>query len=90
MPISSRTALLGFTLALAALTASAAAQAALLPSPASGATIEQRLQRISAAFRAQTEGGGAGGLPPAISGWPTASPTPAGADGAMWPAAAAS
>lgn len=61
MPISSRTALLGFTLALAALTAPAAAQAALLPSPASGATIEQRLQRISAAFRAQTEGGGAGG-----------------------------
>ncbi len=61
MTLSSRTALLGFSLALAALTAPAAAQAALLPSPASGATIEQRLQRISAAFRAQGEGGGADG-----------------------------
>ncbi len=61
MPITSRTALLGFSLALAALTAPAAAQAALLPSPATGATIEQRLQRISAAFRAQGDVGGADG-----------------------------
>jgi rSAM-associated Gly-rich repeat protein len=58
MPISSRTALLGFSLALAALTAPAAAQAALLPSPASGATIEQRLQRIGAAMRGQLEASG--------------------------------
>lgn len=59
MPITSRTALLGFSLALAALTAPAAVQAALLPSPASGATIEQRLRRISAAIRAQVDVGGA-------------------------------
>mgnify|MGYP001809752426 CR=1 FL=1 len=58
MPISSRAALLGFSLALAALTAPAAAQAALLPSPASGATIEQRLQRIGAAMRGQLEASG--------------------------------
>lgn len=59
MPITSRTALLGFSLALAALTAPAAGQAALLPSSATGASIEQRLQRISAAFRAQGDGSGA-------------------------------
>lgn len=61
MPITTRTALLGFSLALAALTAPAAVQAALLPSPATGATIEQRLQRISAAFRAQGDLSGADG-----------------------------
>ncbi|MEA5410199.1 GrrA/OscA1 family cyclophane-containing rSAM-modified RiPP [Synechococcus sp. BA-120 BA3] len=61
MPITSRTALLGFSLALAAFTAPAAVEAALLSSPARGATIEQRLQRISAAFRAQAAGGGADG-----------------------------
>ena len=54
MPITSRTALLGFCLALAAFTVPAAAQAALLPStPANGDSIEQRLQRISAAIRDQ-------------------------------------
>lgn len=61
MSITSRAALLGFSLALAALTAPGAAQAALLPSPASGATIEQRLQRITAAFRAQGDQSGADG-----------------------------
>jgi rSAM-associated Gly-rich repeat protein len=61
MPITSRTALIGFSLALAALTAPAAGQAALLPSSANGASIEQRLQRISAAFRALGEGSGADG-----------------------------
>ncbi|MEA5444114.1 GrrA/OscA1 family cyclophane-containing rSAM-modified RiPP [Cyanobium gracile] len=62
MSITSRTALLGFSLALAALTAPAAGQAALLPSSASSAaSIEQRLQRISAAFRAQGDGSGADG-----------------------------
>jgi rSAM-associated Gly-rich repeat protein len=61
MPITSRTALLGFSLALAALTAPAPAQAALLPTPATGATIEQRLQRITAAFRAQGDQSGADG-----------------------------
>jgi rSAM-associated Gly-rich repeat protein len=54
MPITSRTALLGFCLALAAFTVPAAGQAALLPStPANGDSIEQRLQRISAAIRDQ-------------------------------------
>jgi rSAM-associated Gly-rich repeat protein len=62
MPISSRTALLGFSLALAALTAPAAAQAALPPSPAPGATIEQRLQRITAAMRGQLEVSGDAGM----------------------------
>ena len=61
MSITSRTALLGFSLALAALTAPAAGQAALLPSSASAPSIEQRLQRISAAFRAQGDGSGADG-----------------------------
>ncbi|WP_216913836.1 MULTISPECIES: GrrA/OscA1 family cyclophane-containing rSAM-modified RiPP [unclassified Synechococcus] len=61
MSITSRAALLGFSLALAALTAPGAAQAAQLPSPASGASIEQRLQRITAAFRAQGDLSGADG-----------------------------
>ena len=61
MTITSRTALLGFSLALAALTAPAAGQAALLPSPAAGASIEQRLQRISAAIRAQGDVSGEDG-----------------------------
>ncbi len=61
MSITSRAALLGFSLALAALTAPAAGQAALLPSPASATSIEQRLQRISAALRAQGDGSGADG-----------------------------
>ena len=61
MSITSRTALLGFSLALAALTTPAAGQAALLPSSASAPSIEQRLQRISAAFRAQGDGSGADG-----------------------------
>jgi len=61
MPITSRTALLGFSLALAALTAPAPAQAALLPSPGTGASIEQRLQRITAAFRDQGDLRGADG-----------------------------
>jgi rSAM-associated Gly-rich repeat protein len=59
MPITSRTALLGFSLALAALTAPAPAQAALVPSSSGGASIEQRLQRISAAMRGQRDVGGA-------------------------------
>ncbi len=58
MPITSRTALLGFSLALAALTAPGAAQAALLPSPATGTSIEQRLLRIGAAMRGQFEASG--------------------------------
>ncbi len=58
MSITSRAALLGFSLALAALTAPAAGQAALQPTSATGASIEQRLQRISAAFRAQGEESG--------------------------------
>ncbi len=53
MSITSRAALLGFSLALAALTAPAAGQAALLPSSATGASIEQRLLRIGAAMRVQ-------------------------------------
>ncbi len=61
MSITTRSALLGFSLALAALTAPSAARAALTPSPASGATIEQRLQRITAAIREQGEPGGAAG-----------------------------
>jgi rSAM-associated Gly-rich repeat protein len=75
MPITSRTALLGFFLALAALTVPAAAQAALVPSSASepssvepmasgssGASIEQRLRRISAAIRERHEGSGEAGV----------------------------
>jgi rSAM-associated Gly-rich repeat protein len=58
MPITSRTALLGFSLALAALTAPAPAQAALLPSPGTGASMEQRLLRIGAAMRGQLEASG--------------------------------
>jgi rSAM-associated Gly-rich repeat protein len=58
MSITSRTALLGFSLALAALTAPAAGQAALLPSPASGVSMEQRLLRIGAAMRDQLEASG--------------------------------
>jgi rSAM-associated Gly-rich repeat protein len=61
MSITSRTALIGFSLALAALTAPAAGQAALLPSSASGASIEQRLLRIGAAIREQVEGSGVDG-----------------------------
>lgn len=61
MSITSRTALIGFSLALAALTAPAAGQAALLPSSASGASIEQRLLRIGAAIREQGEGSGVDG-----------------------------
>ncbi len=64
MPITTRTALLGFFLALAALTVPGPAQAALAPAAAgesaavepsppgrAEATIEQRLRRISAAIR---------------------------------------
>ncbi|MBW4531682.1 MAG: rSAM-associated Gly-rich repeat protein [Aphanothece saxicola GSE-SYN-MK-01-06B] len=60
MSITSRTALLGFSLALAALTAPAAGQAALLPPSATGAgaSIEQRLLRIGAAMRDQRGAGG--------------------------------
>jgi rSAM-associated Gly-rich repeat protein len=58
MPITSRTALLGFSLALAALTAPAPAQAALVPSPSTGASMEQRLLRIGAAMRGQLEASG--------------------------------
>jgi rSAM-associated Gly-rich repeat protein len=58
MSITSRTALLGFSLALAALTAPAAGQAALLPTSATGASIEQRLLRIGAAMRGQLEESG--------------------------------
>lgn len=59
MSITSRTALLGFSLALAALTAPAAGQAALLPPSVTGASIEQRLLRIGAAMRDQLEVSGA-------------------------------
>jgi rSAM-associated Gly-rich repeat protein len=52
MSITSRASLLGFSLALAALTAPAAGQAALQPTSATG-SIEQRLQRITAAIRDQ-------------------------------------
>jgi rSAM-associated Gly-rich repeat protein len=68
MPITSRTALLGFSLALAAFTVPAAGEAAVMPSPASGssliepsacdsaaASIEQRLRRISAALQERRE-----------------------------------
>jgi rSAM-associated Gly-rich repeat protein len=61
MSITSRAALLGFSLALAALTAPAAGQAALQPTSASGVSIEQRLQRITAAIREQADGSGADG-----------------------------
>jgi rSAM-associated Gly-rich repeat protein len=64
MPITSRTALLGFCLALAAFTVPAAGQAALLPStPANGDSIEQRLQRISAAIRDQRGASGEADVP---------------------------
>jgi rSAM-associated Gly-rich repeat protein len=64
MPITSRTALLGFCLALAAFTVPAAGQAALLPStPANGVSIEQRLQRISAAIRDQRGASGEADVP---------------------------
>jgi len=64
MPITSRTALLGFCLALAAFTVPAAAQAALLPAqPANGDSIEQRLQRISAAIRDQRGASGEADVP---------------------------
>jgi hypothetical protein len=59
MSITSRTALIGFSLALAALTAPAAGQAALQPTSATG-SIEQRLQRITAAIDVPTIGIGAG------------------------------
>ena len=55
MSITSRAALLGFSLALAALTAPAAGQAAVQPTSATG-SIEQRLQRITAAIRDQGDG----------------------------------
>lgn len=59
MSITSRTALLGFCLALAAFTVPAAGQAALLPSTTStGDSIEQRLRRISAAIQVQRETSG--------------------------------
>lgn len=61
MSITSRTALLGFSLALAALTAPAAGQAAVQPTSVTG-SIEQRLQRIGAAFRAQGDLSGADGV----------------------------
>ncbi|MCT0206423.1 GrrA/OscA1 family cyclophane-containing rSAM-modified RiPP [Synechococcus sp. CS-1332] len=54
MSITSRAALLGFSLALAALTAPAAGQAALQST--SAGSIEQRLQRITAAIRDQGDG----------------------------------
>jgi len=60
MSITSRAALLGFSLALAALTAPAAGQAAVQPTSAT-ASIEQRLQRITAAIREQADGSGADG-----------------------------
>ncbi|MCP9833909.1 MULTISPECIES: GrrA/OscA1 family cyclophane-containing rSAM-modified RiPP [unclassified Cyanobium] len=60
MSITSRTALLGFSLALAALTAPAAGQAAVQPTSATG-SIEQRLQRITAAIRDQGDLSGADG-----------------------------
>ncbi len=60
MSITSRAALLGFSLALAALTAPAAGQAALQPTSATG-SIEQRLQRITAAIRDQGDLSGADG-----------------------------
>ena len=64
MPITSRTALLGFCLALAAFTVPAAGQAALLPStPVNGDSIEQRLQRISAAIRDQRGASGEADVP---------------------------
>ncbi len=60
MSITSRAALLGFSLALAALTAPAAGQAAVQPTSATG-SIEQRLQRITAAIRDQGDLSGADG-----------------------------
>ena len=60
MSITSRAALIGFSLALAALTAPAAGQAALQPTSATG-SIEQRLHRITAAIRDQGDLSGADG-----------------------------